>query len=285
MSARLVSGCRWVFLLGSIIMLVGYLKDHFIEPVKAFASYDPRQKIGIGYGKAKSCLTFSPKNIFVFDHSENIYSFSGSLNDACKFMWIERATHSADRYTWRTSVYDRSRDTGLIGWRLGEEMILRQWIGQNTDGSLANQFMGGGLPMIYDLISDGKSPWGKIVNKIRNSGDIGAQLPFGRLFRYFNCPLGMPSMHLGTFPKTSCGPPQSKGESRYGDSAECDDKIMMALNRVYDVPQDDPNYREKVIAGGMFVIGLIGLLIGVIRMEWRIRQFDPRKPRDNGVRN
>jgi hypothetical protein len=59
----------------------------------------------------------------------------------------------------------------------------------------------------------------------------------------------------------------------------------VALNRIYDRPEDDPQRTEKVIAGALFVAGAIGIVLFVIAMERRIRRFDPPQKRNKGREN
>lgn len=92
-------------------------------------------------------------------------------------------------------------------------------------------------------------------------------------------------MDHGGLPELIRRSPESERECSKSNSAKNKPKIMMSFNGVYNSPEDDPAYSEKVIAGALFVAGVFGIIIFVIAMERRIHRFDPPQKRDDRSRD
>jgi hypothetical protein len=83
------------------------------------------------------------------------------------------------------------------------------------------------------------------------------------------------------------GPPQSIGRApqREGECGECkgfknEPRVMVSFDRIYNRPEDDPDYTSKAIAGFLFMIGLVAVIAICVRMYRDVCQFAPPKHRD-----
>jgi hypothetical protein len=102
----------------------------------------------------------------------------------------------------------------------------------------------------------------------------------GRISRSFHGSFHVVGVLYRGLPERAGRPPQGSSETDKRQGFENQPKIMVALNRVYDRPEDDPKYANKVIAGAIFVAACIGLVVFIVGAERRIRRFNPPKPPD-----
>jgi hypothetical protein len=97
------------------------------------------------------------------------------------------------------------------------------------------------------------------------------------LFGDFDRPLHMTGMFLRGLPQSIGRTPQSEGERGDCESLENELRVMVSFDRVYNRREDDPDYRSKVIAGILFMIGLVAVIVVCVRMDRAVRQFYPPK--------
>src|SRR5205814_542488 len=95
--------------------------------------------------------------------------------------------------------------------------------------------------------------------------------------------LHMIGMLLRSAPQTVRRTPQSERECGEREGFKNQPRIMMALSRIYDRPEDDPDYTSKVVAGVLLLIGFIAVIITCVRMDRIVGQFGPPKRRDQNA--